>query len=374
MESSLYVHIPFCIKKCLYCDFVSFPDREDMHRRYVDALLSEMALRGGKTLRTVYIGGGTPTCLEPGLLCRVLEGVDRCFDTSNCIEKTIEANPGTLSVGILETLKEGGINRLSIGLQSWHPEELKTLGRTHDRQTFVQSYKRARKLGFDNINIDLIFGIPGQTLQSWRKTLEAAADLAPEHISCYSLKIEEGTPFHSMIAGGALEEPDTDLDRDMYHYAVEYLEGRGYERYEISNFARKGRECVHNMVYWENRPYIGVGVAAHSYQDGMRMWNTPDLHRYCTLLDSGKLPVEGSEVISPETGMFETIFLRLRTRRGINFREFEQEFGTDIRKLYSEQIERLKKDGLIEMGQEGFWLTPRGIDLSNSVFVQFFIN
>ena len=374
METSLYVHIPFCTKKCLYCDFVSFPGREDMHRRYVDALLSEMKQRGGKRLRTVYIGGGTPTCLDPGLLRRVLEGVDRCFDTSGCVEKTIEANPGTLSAGMLETLKEGGINRLSIGLQSWHMEELRTLGRTHDRQAFVQSFYKARELGFDNINIDLIFGIPGQTLQSWRETLEAVAGLAPEHISCYSLKIEEDTPFYRMVAEGTLKEPDTDLDRDMYHYAVEYLDGRGYERYEISNFAQKGRECVHNMVYWDNRPYIGVGIAAHSHQDGMRMWNTPDLHRYCSMLGSGKLPEEGSEVLSPETGMFETIFLGLRTRWGINFQEFERKFGTDIRKLYSRQLERLKKDGLIEIGQESLWLTPRGIDLSNSVFVQFLIS
>ena len=344
-----------------------------MHGEYVNALLAEMKLTGGKAMRTVYIGGGTPTCLDAKLLSRLLGGIEDNFDTTSCIEKSIEANPGTLSPEMIKTLKNYGISRLSIGLQSWHTEELKVLGRLHDRRTFLQSFEEARRIGFDNINVDLIFGIPGQTMRSWRETLEAVAGLAPEHISCYSLKIEDGTEFHRMLAEGVLQEQDPGLDRDMYHYAVEYLERSVYDRYEISNFAKKGRECVHNLAYWDNRPYIGVGVAAHSYWAGVRRWNTSDLERYCELLGKGQLPVEGSETISPETGMFETIFLKLRTRQGVSFREFLERFGTDIRELYGEQIESLKAGGLIETGEDGFRLTSRGIDLSNSVFVHFLI-
>jgi oxygen-independent coproporphyrinogen-3 oxidase len=374
MESSLYVHIPFCVKKCIYCDFVSYSGREHMQEAYVNALLAEMRLCSGDALRTVYIGGGTPTCIKTGLLSRVLEGIDKFFDTTHCIERTVEANPGTLSQEVLAVLREGGINRLSIGLQSWHPAELRTLGRIHDRGSFLQGFDGAREAGFDNINIDLIFGIPGQTMGSWQETLEAVAALSPEHISCYSLKIEEGTPLYRMTSDGTLKEMDPGLDRDMYHYAVRFLRDKGCDRYEISNFAKKGRECIHNLAYWDNQPYIGIGAAAHSYRNGVRMWNTPDLDRYCTMLKSGQAPVEGSETLSPETCIFETIFLKLRTARGIDFKEFERRFNTDIRALYGRQIDKLKADGLVEVGEEGFWLTPRGIDLSNSVFIEFLIN
>lgn len=373
MECSLYVHIPFCIKKCHYCDFVSFPGMEDMQEDYVKALLAEMEMYRGRTLRTVYIGGGTPTCMDPTFVSRILEGIGLCFDTSRCVEASIEANPGTLSEEMLICLKERGIKRLSIGLQSWDNSELKVLGRVHDREDFVQSYRRARRKGFDNINIDLIFGIPGQTMESWSKTLEAVTDLRPEHISCYSLKIEEGTEFHRMLSEGVIQKPDPDLDRDMYHYAVEYLGNKGYGRYEISNFAQKGRECIHNLAYWDNRTYVGVGAAAHSYDGGVRRWNTADIHRYCNMLKKGLPPVEGSETLSADEEMFETIFLKLRTRWGVSFREFERRFGEDIRTLYGEQLKGLQRDGLIETDGRGLWLTPRGIDLSNRVFVQFLI-
>ncbi|MDD2573871.1 MAG: radical SAM family heme chaperone HemW [Bacillota bacterium] len=373
MEYALYVHIPFCIKKCHYCDFVSFPGMEDMQEDYVAALLAEMALYRGRDLRTVYLGGGTPTCMDPVFISRILEGIGRYFGTSRCVEVSIEANPGTLSDEMLDCLKKTGINRLSIGLQSWNPDELKVLGRVHNRADFIESYRRARKKGFDNINIDLIFGIPGQTMESWAKTLESIAGLRPEHISCYSLKIEEGTAFHRMLSEGVIQKPDPDLDRDMYHFAVDYLCHRGYERYEISNFAKKGRECVHNLAYWDNRPYTGIGVAAHSYGNGVRRWNTADIHRYCSMLKKGLPPVEGTETLSASEEMFETIFLKLRTRWGIDFKEFEERFGKDLRTLYGGQLEGLEKDGFVETDGRGFWLTPRGIDLSNRVFVQFLI-
>ena len=371
MEYSLYIHIPFCKKKCHYCDFVSYPGLNHMEAGYVNALLMEMKLYRGKRLKTVYIGGGTPTCIDPALISRILEGVGECFDTTGCVETSIEANPGTLSRGVLVQLKKSGIDRLSIGLQSWNPDELMTLGRIHGRQSFIQNYQLAREIGFDNINVDLIFGVPGQTSDSWRNTLKAVTALSPEHISCYSLIIEEGTEFYRMIKDGALSEPDPDLDRDMYHYAVKFLKDRGYDRYEISNFAQKGRECVHNLACWDNRPYIGIGAAAHSYTDGIRRWNTPDIFRYCRLLEQGRSPAESSEAISDQTRMFETIFLKLRTAQGIDYRQFQQEFGTDIRLLYKGQLDRLEEKGLVEMGEESLRLTSKGIDLSNSVFVEF---
>ncbi len=373
MQKSLYIHIPFCIKKCRYCDFVSYTGLRYMETGYADALLEEMKLYRGQCLRTVYMGGGTPTCLDPTLLSGIFDGINQCFDTKGCTEISIEANPGTLSEQMLSSLKKSGVNRLSIGLQSWNPEELELLGRIHGREEFIQNYEKAREMGFDNINIDLIFGIPGQTLNSWSRTLQAVADMAPQHISCYSLQIEESTGFHRMLAQGKLPQPDPDLDRDMYHYAVEFLADKGYKRYEISNFALEGRECVHNLAYWNNQPYIGIGAAAHSFSDGIRKWNTSDIFRYCSLIKEGRPPVEGREPFSIENGMFETIFLKLRTRWGINYRQFEERFGTDIRLLYKEQLERLEDDGLIQTGQEGFVLTSKGIDLSNTVFVQFLI-
>lgn len=370
-DYSLYVHIPFCIKKCNYCDFVSYSGLEARHGDYTKALLAEMGLYRGQRLRTVYIGGGTPTCMDSIYVSRILKGIGHFFDISCCKEMSIEANPCTLTEEMLLCLKENGVNRLSIGLQSWNPRELNTLGRSHSVRDFLKSYTMARELGFDNINIDLMFGLPDQTMNSWGNTLRRVTDLNPEHLSCYSLIIEEGTKLHSMIKKGLLREPEPELDRAMYHYGVNYLLNKGYNRYEISNFAREGKECIHNLSYWNNSPYIGIGVAAHSYSDGIRRWNTKDIYKYLNMLKTNQPAAEGFEQLSPKERIFEAIFLKFRTPQGINFEEFEQRFGKDFRNLFGEQIARLKNNGFIETNGENLWLTPKGIDLSNSVFIEF---
>jgi oxygen-independent coproporphyrinogen-3 oxidase len=374
MEISLYAHIPFCTSKCHYCDFVSYAGQEDRIGEYIKALSKEMELRAGFKVKTVYIGGGTPTCIDRIYLENIFSGLYNNFSMENCAEINIEANPGTLSKDKLDCLKGLGVNRLSIGLQSWHEGELKRLGRIHGRNEFVTNFREARKLGFDNINVDLMFGIPGQDLNGWRVTLKEVTDLEPEHISCYSLKIEEGTTFYRLVGMGLMEEADQDLDREMYHFAVDYLAAKGYRRYEISNFAKKGRECLHNMTYWENKPYIGFGAAAHSYVNGVRTWNTSDLNEYCDLLEGGVVPERGREEITRDMEIFETIFLKLRTARGILFNEFCSRFGFDIREAYGKQIENLKGKGLISVTEKGISLTSRGMDLSNMVFSEFMVH
>lgn len=371
MEAPVYIHVPFCVKKCLYCDFVSYRHNDDMVGRYVNALVGEIKLRNGHKANTVYIGGGTPTCIDRKYLKRILEALHAELDMSVCSEITVEANPGTLDGEKLEMLAKMGVNRLSIGLQSWSEKELKRLGRIHGRDEFVANYLSARKAGFENISVDLMFGIPGQGTEDWKKTLAEVSALEPDHISCYSLRIEENTPFHRMAESGEITEIDEAADREMYHYAADYLSGRGYHRYEISNFARKGRECRHNLCYWENRPFLGVGAAAHSYEKGKRFWNTPDLGEYSIMLEQGVLPVKGSENIDKETEIFETIFLGLRMSKGILFDDFFGRFGFDIREKHGSRIEKLRKMGLVDVTAGGFHLTPMGIDLSNSVFIEF---
>ncbi|MBA1337149.1 MAG: Heme chaperone HemW [Firmicutes bacterium] len=371
MEAPVYIHIPFCVKKCLYCDFVSYKHNDDMVDRYVNALINEIKLRSGHKAKTVYIGGGTPTCIDRKYLKGILGTLHRNLDMAACSEITIEANPGTLDREKLETLVEMGVNRLSIGFQSWNEKELKRLGRIHGRDEFVANYVLAREAGFKNISVDLMFGIPGQEMEDWKETIMEVSALEPEHISCYSLRIEENTPFHRMAELGEIAEIDEAVDREMYHYAADYLSDRGYHRYEISNFARKGRECHHNLFYWENRPFLGIGAAAHSYENGKRFWNTPDLDEYCIMLERSIIPVKGSETIDLGTEIFETIFLGLRTSKGILFDDFYGRFGFDIREKHGSRIEKLREMGLVDVTISGFHLTPMGIDLSNTVFIEF---
>lgn len=371
MLFSLYIHIPFCIKKCYYCDFVSYPFEEFKVGEYMKALVKELELNKGYQLKTVYIGGGTPTCIPVEYLELLFSKVYRYYNVEECSEITVEANPGTLSPRVLAILKRAGVNRLSIGLQSWHKSELQRLGRIHDASDFVKNYLEARKAGFDNISVDLMFGIPGQTVESWMATIKELVALQPEHISCYSLKIEEGTPFYNLMEEGRLQEVDQDTDREMYRRAAEYLECNGYQRYEISNFSRRGFRCSHNLTYWNNRPYLGIGAGAHSRTGSTRSWNTSSLERYCSLLERGIKPVEGSEHITREMEIFETIILGLRLAEGISFNDFRERFGVDLRDLYRKQIDKLRDQGLLRVTQNSIYLTPYGIDISNRVFQEF---
>jgi oxygen-independent coproporphyrinogen-3 oxidase len=374
VETSVYIHIPFCVRKCLYCDFVSYPEGKYSVEKYIGALSKELEMYPGLAARTVYIGGGTPTCIDLKYLDLLFDILYRHSDLKGCSEFSIEANPGTLTVEKLKCLSDAGVNRLSIGLQSWQDSILKMLGRIHSREDFVSNYLTARKLGFDNINVDLIFGVPMQSVGEWMDTIARVADLEPDHLSCYSLMIEEGTPFHRMLKNGLIKEIDQETDRDMYHFAVEYLYNKGYKRYEISNFAKEGKQCLHNITYWRNRSYIGIGLAAHSYIDGVRRWNTGDMEDYLRMLNEGVAPVGGSEKIDHNTGMFETIFLGLRMTDGVMFEDFRERFGVDILGVYSRQIETLQKKGLINVKHDRFCLTDKGIDLSNRVFGEFMDN
>lgn len=371
MDISLYIHIPFCVRKCYYCDFVSYPVDKSSVEKYVDALVGEMELNRGYKLKTIYMGGGTPTCIACKYLDKIFSGIYRYFSVEDCKEITVEANPGTLSRDKLVVLKELGVNRLSIGLQSWHDKELTRLGRIHRKKDFVNNYIEARKTGFENISVDLMFSIPDQTVDSWMTTLRETVSLQPEHISCYSLKIEEGTLFYDMFKEGKLEETDHETDREMYHRAVEYLGENGYERYEISNFALKDCRCIHNMTYWNNQFYLGLGVAAHSFLNNSRIWNVSGVGEYCQLVNEDQKPVEGSEHITRDTEIFETIFLKLRTSQGINFDEFRNRFGVDMRDIYEQQLYKLEQQGLIRMEKDAFHLTLYGIDVSNRVFEEF---
>ena len=286
-ELEIYIHIPFCVKKCAYCDFLSGPQDEGIREKYVNALIEEICEYGDLThkyhVTTIFLGGGTPSILEAPQIIRIFDALSRTFQIAGDAEITIEANPGTVTVEKLEAYKKCGINRISFGLQTTNNEELKLLGRIHTYEEFVESYQLARDCGFDNVNVDLISAIPKQTVESWKETLEKVIALVPEHISAYSLIVEDGTPFANVYGEGCPGEhdlPSEEEERAIYYRTEELLEKVGYHRYEISNYAREGKECRHNLGYWERREYLGIGLGAASLVDNARYKNTDDLLFY----------------------------------------------------------------------------------------------
>jgi len=371
-EVGLYIHIPFCRSKCLYCDFNSYEKREGDGPEYVKALLLELSAYQEKyafKYKTVFIGGGTPTVINCSLTGSIMESLapHLCRDA----EVTMECNPGTVSGDSLAYYRGLGINRLSIGLQAWQPELLAALGRIHGREDFLEAFRGARKAGFDNISADLMFALPGQTMKMWEETLEKVCSLGMDHISCYSLKLEEGTRLYELYNAGKVLLPDEDTDRDMYARAIEILDLNGYRQYEISNFARKGMECRHNLIYWHNEEYLGIGAGSHSKLDGSRFWNYRDIDRYISLLRGGELPVEGRERPDTDEDMWETIFLALRLNEGLGIAAFEKKYGVDFRERYGKAVKRLRAQGLVFAEDGRLKLTGRGRDLSNSVFIEF---
>ena len=391
----IYVHIPFCVKKCLYCDFVSMPDRRDgLTKSYVDALLAEVAGYRGKfgckdteyVVKTVYIGGGTPSILAPFFIVRILERIKEVFDVCADAEITIEANPGTLDADRLKIYREAGINRLSIGLQSADDNELKALGRIHDLDDFMKAYEAATAAGFDNISVDVMTAIPYQTMDSLRVTLDTITGLdpAPKHISAYSLILEEGTPFYEMYKEKKdmkteepspclhVQLPDEDMERAMYHFTVDHLKERGYERYEISNFSKPGFESRHNTAYWRRRDYIGFGLAAASCVNGVRYQNTVRIDEYINgpYLDDR---FEEVTVLKPEDEMSEFMFLGLRMCEGVRAGDFFREFDKELTDVYGREIQRLVKEGLLahDGALDRYYLTDKGIDYGNYAFSQF---
>lgn len=371
-EVGLYIHIPFCRSKCLYCDFNSYPRREEDAPEYIEALLRELQAYQEKydlIYRTVFIGGGTPTVINYKLIGKIIGKI--AARIKGGAEISMESNPGTVTSDALKYYRELGINRLSIGLQAWQPELLSELGRIHNTEDFLRAYYWARESGFKNINTDLIFALPNQTSEMWIETLNNVISLGVDHISCYSLILEEGTGLYELHKTGKVQIPDEELDREMYSTAVDILGCNGYLQYEISNFAREGMECRHNLIYWRNEEYIGLGAGSHSKLDGIRFWNYKDIDRYNSFVNQGKLPVEGQEKISPEEDMWETIFLALRLNEGLDIKSFDIKYGVDFHAKYGSRLKKLAAQGLVFIESDRLKLTRRGIDLSNSVFIEF---
>ena len=377
----LYVHVPFCVRKCAYCDFASYSGRDADLPAYMDALTREAAwyeARGAfdeYAVRTVYVGGGTPSLAADRLADFLAAHRTRLFP--NAEEITIEANPGTIGLPGLRRLFDAGCNRLSIGLQSLHDRELRTLGRIHSRDDALRCAQAARQAGFRNLSLDLMFGIPGATLADWLTTLRETIALAPEHISAYNLTIEAGTPFAELREQGKLDAPDDDAQVEMADAAVAELAAAGYEQYEISNFARPGFRSQHNQMYWRNEEYLGLGAAAHSYLRGSRYWNASALDDYLARSRSDAPPsdfppaVDGHETLDLAGTMGETMMMQLRLRDGVDLRQFQRRFGLSIEAVYGEQIAELCAEGLLEIDQTRLRLTTRGVRFANEAAQRF---
>ena len=391
----LYIHIPFCVRKCRYCDFLSFAADPDVHEQYVDQLIREIemipsvdagcnsgssALKrnlAGRMVETIFIGGGTPSLLPPATIERILAAVRQAFRVEPDAEITMEANPGTLTPESAAGYRQAGVNRLSLGLQSASEEELRLLGRIHTRGQFLQSFRAARDAGFDNINVDLMSALPGQSEESWQETLRFVCGLEPEHISAYSLIVEEGTPLYEeygeMCADlerygdyvsmpkrlqakyeGRKHLPDEETDRNMYHHTKTILAKRGYERYEISNYARPGYACRHNIGYWTGAEYLGLGLGASSLANGKRFQVTADLKRYLAFTKeelAAGVQYEEIHELSRQERMEEFMFLGLRLTGGVRMEEFERRFGVPMEVVYGDVIERLSEEGLLEQAE-----------------------
>lgn len=368
----LYFHIPFCIKKCDYCDFLSGPATRAGQEAYIYALLREMKAVSAiekRTVDTVFIGGGTPSVPECGIMEKLLQGIGKNFQLAADAEVTIEANPGTLTPEKLALYRRYGINRISIGLQSPENQELRALGRIHNYQQFLESYHMAREAGFSNINIDLMFAIPGQSYEGWIQNLRTVAKLGPEHISAYSLIIEEGTPFSAR----KLDLPDEDTEYRMYEDVAAVLGEYGYYQYEISNYAKKDRNCRHNEGYWQRKDYLGLGLGAASLVGRERFTNTSDMSEY--LENSGNLEKirTDRETLTREDEMGEFMFLGLRMTKGVSKKDFQEYFRTSIEKIYGEVLEKYKKQGLLLEEDGRVCLSRAGIHVSNAVMADFLL-
>ena len=381
-ELELYLHIPFCVQKCAYCDFLSATAGDAAKEEYVDALKQEIKryrkMARSYRVSSVFVGGGTPSILSCGQILEIFKTLRQVFAIQSDAEITIEANPGTVTKEKLAAWKQAGINRISFGLQSVKNEELKMLGRIHTYEEFRESYDLARQAGFENLNVDLISAIPGQSVQSWEETLRTVAELGPEHISAYSLIIEEGTKFYQWYREGKQSEghpalPDEEVERTMYEQTQEILNEYGFHRYEISNYAKEGKECRHNLGYWNRTQYLGIGLGASSLIADTRYHLCTDLTSYIERIESGEDLREEIEVLTKEEMMEEFMFLGLRKMQGVSRTRFEHCFGNPIEEVYGDALNKLTEEGLLEIEGDHIRLTKRGIDVSNSVFCEFLL-
>lgn len=378
MALGLYIHVPFCYKKkCHYCDFISYSYTDEAAGIYLDSLFKEIKIYGStlpereKVLASVFIGGGTPTCLPAEKLISVLEKVRNFFHLLPECEVTVEANPGTVDRKSLTQLRKSGVNRLSLGVQAFQGSLLAVLGRIHTAAEATGAVRAARDAGFENLNLDLIYGIPGQTGEDWLESLNQVTILSPEHVSVYGLQLEAGTPLEQAVSCGELEPCSEDLELFMYRTAIDYLTGHGYVHYEISNFARAGRESVHNLNYWLNQAYLGIGPAAHSYLNGERFANESTIEGYAGRLSQGNLPVVARENGTVRNEMAETMFLGLRLLKGVELGAFYRRFGRRAEDFYRVEIASLREAGLLEVVDGYLRLTAKGLPVGNEVFKEF---
>lgn len=368
--AGLYIHIPFCYKKCRYCNFYSEPIEEHNPERLISAIINEMRLYDSVVeIDTIYIGGGSPSSLPQEQLLRLVGEVKSCF--TKPVEFTIEANPAQLSFTILSDLYNAGVNRLSIGAQSFNQQELAFLGRSHCVDDITEAFGLARQASFRNINLDLIFAIPGSTIESWRQSLLSAIELGPEHISVYSLTYERQTSLQRDFDAGLIKKVDEETDRQMYLTAIETLEQAGFEQYEISNFAKKGFQCRHNIRYWSNIAYIGLGPAGGSYWKGQRTLNIADINQYINRIENGDSLVVENERPGPIETACETAVLNLRTIKGIDLNEFKVHTGFDVDKIFAEGIKKNIQAGLIKKDNKRLYLTRKALPIADSVLCDF---
>jgi oxygen-independent coproporphyrinogen III oxidase len=377
MSESLYIHVPFCVKKCIYCDFFSLPYNQSAAKTYVDALYKELFLKKhlAGLLKTIYIGGGTPSLLSADCFRQLFTCMKDNYRFSPDIEITVEANPGTIDAAKIELLLSLGVNRLSVGVQSFNDLELATLGRIHSSDEALKSTGSIKKAGLKNFSIDLIYGIPGQSMESWRESLTKATELSPTHISAYELTPEENTPLYPLIKSHKIAMLDEELILEMYNHAIDYLAGRGYAHYEISNFARPGFQCAHNLNYWDRGDYIGAGAGAHSFISAVRSVNTIDINEYSATLNHGRIPEIQSMKLTPEEALKEFIFLGLRKTAGISFAKIPHMGSADplsLKESLSDAGKELVDEGYLDISGDFLRLTRKGIVISNSIIVRLF--
>ncbi len=369
MPDFLYIHIPFCIKKCLYCDFFSIPYNQTLSESYVSALCKELQFRkdSAHTLKAIYIGGGTPSLLTDQCLMKLLSCIRKSYTFSPSIEITIEANPGTLHESKIDTMLSLGINRFSIGIQSFRDDELKTLGRAHNVDDSFKSLDLLKSKGIENISIDLMYGIPGQTVDTWNDSLAKAIDVTPAHISSYELTPEEKTPLQELIACNKITMPDEEKIISMYNQARKYLSKSGYHHYEISNFAKNGFQCSHNINYWDRGEYSGFGAGAHSFVDNTRTKNIADIDNYIKMLNNRNFPISESLQVTSQDAIKEFIFLGLRKTQGLKIDDI-QKIELDILEAAQDLID----DGFLKIENNYLKFTDKGIILSNTIIVRLF--
>lgn len=364
---ALYIHIPFCKQKCLYCDFPSYSHKEELMDKYIKALNKEILEKTKEyKIESLFIGGGTPSYLNNENLKSLLNTINKLNFIEN-VEKTIECNPGTINKEKLEIILNGGINRISFGLQSTNNEILKKIGRIHTYEEFKENYILARKIGFKNINIDMMFGLPNQSLNIWLESLKEVTELNPEHISSYSLIIEEKTPFYSLYNKDLLDLPSEEEERKMYELGRDFLESKGYYQYEISNYAKENKECFHNKIYWECKEYIGLGVSSSSYINGKRIKNIDSINVYINNINENKSVIEEELENTEKDNIEEFMFMGLRMIKGIEEKEFEIRFKKKVDEVYKEVIEKHIKNSLLIRENGRIFLTKKGIELSNIV-------